>query len=78
MLIWDDAPVAATVEFDAEGRMVLNRGERLRDVGGSKAVLTPWVGRYGGYGEFGHFRVPAQIEVAWVLTAWSSSMPVSI
>jgi uncharacterized protein DUF6544 len=66
-LVQEGAPVAATVEFDADGRMLLIRGERYRDVGGGKSVLTPWVGRCSGYREFGRFRVPAHIEVAWVL-----------
>jgi len=44
-LVQQGAPVAPTVEFDAEGRMVLIRGERYRDVGGGKLALTPWVGR---------------------------------
>jgi hypothetical protein len=66
-LVQEGVPVAATVEFDAEGRLALIRGERYRDIRGGKAVLTPWVGRCGAYREFGRFRVPAQIEVAWVL-----------
>jgi hypothetical protein len=57
----------AEVEFDAEGRMVLILGERYRAVGGGKAVLTPWVGRYSDYRECQCFRVPAHVEVAWVL-----------
>jgi hypothetical protein len=60
-------PVAATVEFDAEGRIVVIRGERYRDVAGGKPVLTPWVGRCSGYREFGRCRVPTHVEVAWVL-----------
>jgi hypothetical protein len=47
--------------------MVLIRGERYRDVGGGKPALTPWVGRCSGYREFGLFRVPAHVEVAWVV-----------
>ena len=66
-LVQEGAPVAATVEFDAEGRMVLIGGERYRDVGGGKPVLTPWVDRCSGYREFGHFRLPAHVEVAWVV-----------
>jgi len=62
-LVQEGAPVAATVQFDAEGRMLLIRGERYRDVGSGKPVLTPWVGRCSGYREFGRFRV----EVAWAL-----------
>jgi hypothetical protein len=49
------------------GRMVLISGARYRDVGGGKAVLTPWLGRCSGYRAFGHFRVPAHVEVAWVV-----------
>jgi hypothetical protein len=60
-------PVAAIFEFDAEGRIVVIRGERYRDVAGGKPVLTPWVGRCSGYREFGRFRVPTHVEVAWVL-----------
>jgi hypothetical protein len=66
-LVQEGALVAATVEFDAEGRMLPVRGERYRDVGGGKPVRTPWVGRCSGYREFGRFRVPAHVEVAWVL-----------
>ncbi len=61
------APVAATVEFDAEGQMSLIRGERYRSVGSGKPVLTPWVGRCSEYRKFGPFRVPAYVEVAWVV-----------
>jgi hypothetical protein len=66
-LVQQGAPVAATVELDAEGRMSLIRGERYRDVGGGKPVLTPWVGRCSEYRKFGPFRVPAHVEVAWVV-----------
>lgn len=59
--------MAGTIEFDAEGRIVLIRGEWYRDVGGGKPVLTPWVGRCGAYREFGGFRVPTRVEVAWVV-----------
>ena len=66
-VVQDGAPVAAVVEFDAEGRMARIRGERYRDMGGGKTALTPWLGRCSAYREFGPFRVPAQVEVAWVL-----------
>jgi hypothetical protein len=36
-------------------------------VGGGKAVLTPWTGRYGDYREIDGFRVPTSVEVAWEL-----------
>ncbi|HVW87479.1 MAG TPA: DUF6544 family protein [Bryobacteraceae bacterium] len=66
-LIQKGAPVAATFAFDAEGRVETICGERCRDTGGGKAVLTTWVGRCGEYREFGRFRVPARVEVAWVM-----------
>ncbi|HYL38924.1 MAG TPA: DUF6544 family protein [Bryobacteraceae bacterium] len=66
-LVQNGAPVVATLEFDAEGRVVLIRGERYRDVGGSEPVLTPWLGRCSGYRKFGRFHVPAHVEVAWVV-----------
>jgi hypothetical protein len=67
VLTQEGAPVAATVEFDAEGRMVLIRGERYYYVSGGEAVLTPWVGRCSDYREFDRFRAPAHVEVAWIL-----------
>ena len=72
-LVQEGAPVIATIEFDAEGRMAVIRGERYRDVGGGKPVLTPWVGRCGGYREFGRFRAPAHVEVAWVVDGVESA-----
>jgi hypothetical protein len=66
-LVQDGAPVTATIEFDAEGRVSVIRGQRYRSVEGSKSLLTPWVGRCGEYRTFDRFRVPAHIEVAWVL-----------
>jgi hypothetical protein len=47
--------------------MSLIRGERYRAAGGGKPVLTPWLGRCGGYRKFGEFRVPSSVEVAWVV-----------
>ncbi len=67
ILVQEGAPVAATIEFDAEGRMSLIRGERYRDVGGGKTALTPWLGRYAEYHSFGPFRMPAHVEAAWVV-----------
>jgi hypothetical protein len=66
-LVQEGVPVAAIVEFDAEGRMVLIRGERYRDVRGGKPGFTPWVRRYSGYREFGRLHVPTHVEVAWVV-----------
>jgi Family of unknown function (DUF6544) len=67
MLVQDGAPVAATFEFDAEGRISVIRSDRYRDAGGGNSVLTPWLGRCADYREFGLFRVPTHVEVAWVI-----------
>jgi len=66
-LLGEGLPVTGTVSFDTEGRVVEIVGERYRDVGGGKTVLTPWLGRCGDYRKFGGFCVPAHVEVAWVL-----------
>ncbi len=72
-LVQEGAPAAATFEFDAEGRISLIHGDRYRDAGGGKTVLTPWVGRCSGYRKFGPFRVPAHVEVAWVVEGAESA-----
>ena len=66
-LVQDGEPVGATVNFDADGRLVLLRAKRYRDIGGGNSVLTPWVGRCSEYRDFGHFCVPAHVEAAWEL-----------
>ena len=66
-LTMDGAPVAAILEFDAEGQMAAVHGERYRTIEGGGSVLTPWLGRYSEYRDFGGFRVPAHAEVAWVI-----------
>jgi hypothetical protein len=65
-LMQDGAPVTGTIEFDTEGRMAAIRGERYYYAGG-ESVLKPWVARCGEYREFGPFRVPSHVEVAWIL-----------
>lgn len=60
-------PVSAVLETDAEGRLTRLRAERYCDIGGGKAVLTPWTGRYGEYREFDGFRIPVSVEVSWDL-----------
>ena len=60
-------PVSAVFDFDAEGKLTGLRAERYRDLGGGAAALTPFIGRYADYREFGGFRVPASVEVSWVL-----------
>jgi hypothetical protein len=62
-----DPPVSAVMEIDEEGRLVTVRADRYRDIGGGKAVLTPWIGRCTDYREFAGFRVPSSIEVSWLL-----------
>lgn len=58
-------PVEAVFEIDPSGRIAALRAERYRDVGGGRAVLTPWSGRYADYQEFAGFRVPTTVEVTW-------------
>jgi hypothetical protein len=62
-----ELPVTAIVHVDEEGRLTRLRAERYRDTGGGKAVLTSWTGTYAKYGEFGGFRVPTSVDVAWEL-----------
>lgn len=66
-LCCDGLPVSALVEIDDEGKLTQLRADRYRDVGGGKAVLTPWAGHYSDYREFNGFRVPCSVEVAWGL-----------
>ena len=63
----DGLPVSAVLEIDDDGKLAQLRAERYRDVGGGKAVRTPWTGRYGDYREFNGFRVPSSVEVTWEL-----------
>lgn len=66
--LWADGPpVSAVFEIDDEGKFARIGAERYRDAGGGKQTLTPWTGRYCEYREFGGFRVPSSIEVAWHL-----------
>jgi hypothetical protein len=60
-------PVSMVVEVDDEGRLVRLSADRFRDAGGQTPVLTRWVGRCGDYQEFGGFRIPTSVEVAWDL-----------
>lgn len=60
-------PVRAIFDVDADGRISQLHAERYRDVGGGRAVLTSWTGRYGDYVEFAGFRVPSSVEVTWNL-----------
>ena len=70
----DGLPVSAVFEFDDDGRLLRLQAERYRDIGrGKAAVLTPWVGQYSNYREFGGFRVPTSVDVSWKLEAGSFS-----
>ena len=60
-------PVSAILEVDAEGRLTRLHAERYCDIGGGKAVLTPWTGRYRDYRECDGFRIPTSVEVSWNL-----------
>ena len=60
-------PVSAVVEIDADGRLASLRAERYRDLGGGKAALSRWGGRYEAYRDFGGFRVPTSVDVTWDL-----------
>lgn len=62
-----ELPVSAVFEIDAEGRLACLHAERYCDIGGGKAVLIPWTGRYGEYHEFDGFRIPTSVEVSWDL-----------
>jgi hypothetical protein len=66
-LCCDGLPVSALLHIDDEGNLTQLRADRYRDVGGGKAVLTPWTGHYSDYREFNGFRVPCSVEVAWDL-----------
>src|SRR5947209_188234 len=63
----DGLPVSAVAEIYKEGKLTCIRGNRYRDVGGGRAVLTPWFGRCGNYQCFSGFRVPSSVEIGWVL-----------
>jgi hypothetical protein len=60
-------PVSAILEVDDEGRLVGLSAERYRDIGGGKAVATPWRGHYSDYRTFDGFRVPSFVDVGWLL-----------
>jgi hypothetical protein len=67
-LLGEGLPVSAIFEVDEEGRITCLRGERYRDTGRGKAVLTPWIGRCTEYRELNGFHVPCSVEVLWNLT----------
>jgi hypothetical protein len=72
-LRYEGPPASALVEVDDEGRLIRLTAERYRDIGGGKSALTRWRGSYREYREFGGFRVPTSVEVAWDLDTGSFS-----
>lgn len=60
-------PVSAVFEVDPQGKLARLHASRYCDIAGGKAVLIPWTGRYGDYGEHAGFRIPASVEVSWAL-----------
>ncbi len=66
-LIQDGLPVSALLTVDGDGRLIMLRAQRYRDVRGGRAVLTPWTGAYRRYREFQGVRVPTEVEVTWDL-----------
>jgi hypothetical protein len=66
-LIGDGLPVSAELTVDGEGRLTRLRAQRYRDVGGGRAVVTPWTGAYRQYREFHGVRIPTEVEVTWEL-----------
>jgi hypothetical protein len=66
-LLGDGLPVSATFEVGQEGKIVCLRADRYRDIGGGKAVLTPWIGQYADYRDFNGLRAPSFVEVLWKL-----------
>jgi hypothetical protein len=66
-LLHDDFTAAAVAEIDEGGKPVRVVGDRFRDIGGRKTVLTPWVGRCSDYRDFSGLRVPSHIEGSWIL-----------
>jgi hypothetical protein len=61
------APGSAVFEIDDEGKIVRVVAERYRSINGNKSVLTPCVAHCSDYQTFAGFRIPAQVEVAWLL-----------
>jgi len=66
-LVAGGTQVSALVEFDDDGKLISLRADRYRDVGGGKAVLTPWLVRCDRYETFSGFSVPVSIAVRWIL-----------
>lgn len=65
VLIVAGREVAGTFEFGENGLPASFLADRYRDLGGGKAVLTPWSGEYRDYREIDGLLVPFEVSVAW-------------
>lgn len=63
----NDRSVTATFEFGPDDLPVTCSADRYRDVGGGKAVMTPWVGRFSDYRAVDGVLVPHRVVAAWVV-----------
>lgn len=57
--------IAVRLCFSETGEITKTVAERPRLEAGN--ALTPWIGEYGSYGEFGGVRIPTRGEVRWEL-----------
>ena len=62
----NDRTVTATFEFGPDDLPVTCSADRYRDVGGGKAVMTRWVGRFSDYRAVDGVLVPHRVVAAWV------------
>ena len=61
--------VACDFHFGNDGLPTAVSADRYRDVGGGKAVLTPWSGQYRDYREKDGLLVPYLVTVSWLADA---------
>lgn len=64
-LIVGGREVAGVFEFGENGLPTAFLADRYRDLGGGRAVLTPWSGQYGDYREIEGLLVPYEVNVSW-------------
>jgi Family of unknown function (DUF6544) len=63
----EDREVQAVFEFDADCAQVTMHADRYRDIGGDRAVLTPFVARCTDFRPTNGFRVPWRVEASWII-----------
>jgi hypothetical protein len=63
----NDRSVTAVFEFGPDELPATFSAERYYDNGSGKAVLTPWVGRFGNYRAVDGVLVPHRVVAAWVV-----------